>query len=80
MDMGQTDMVKHSIKTGDTPAIRQPFRRLPVAQQQEAERHVTEMLKRGIIETSLSQWASPIVLAKKKGMMVALDSVSTTDD
>ena len=66
MDMGQTDMVKHSIKTGDTSAIRQPFRRLPVVQQQEAERQVTEMLERGIIEKSQSPWASPIVLAKKK--------------
>ena len=66
MDMGQTDLVKHSIHTGETPPIRQPFRRLPVVQQQEADRQVTEMLAKGIIEKSSSPWASPIVLAKKK--------------
>ena len=66
MDIGKTDLVKHSISTGDSRPIRQPYRRLPIWQQQEAETQIKDMLERGVIEKSNSPWASPIVLVKKK--------------
>ena len=66
MDIGKTDLVKHSISTGDSRPIRQPYRRLPIWQQQEAETQIKEMLEKGVIEKSNSPWAFPIVLVKKK--------------
>nr|XP_006822064.1 PREDICTED: uncharacterized protein LOC100379030 [Saccoglossus kowalevskii] len=65
-DMGCTNLVKHSINTGEAAPIRQPSRRLPIWQREEAGKQVEKMLKAGIIEPSCSPWASPIVLVKKK--------------
>jgi hypothetical protein len=65
-DLGQTGLVQHTINTGDAPPARQRYRRLPFAQQAEADKHVDDMLERGVIEPSSSPWASPIVLVKKK--------------
>ena len=65
-DLGRTGIVKHRINTGNAPPIRQKPRRLAPAMQAEADKHVKDMLKRGIIEPSESPWASPIVLVTKK--------------
>ncbi|KAK3735800.1 hypothetical protein QZH41_007420 [Actinostola sp. cb2023] len=65
-DLGRTDLVRHNINTGDNRPIKQPARRLPMHRQMEAEQHVQQMIKDGIIEPSSSAWASPIVLVKKK--------------
>ena len=46
--------------------IRQQARRIPVYKRAEAEKHLQEMLQKGVIEPSSSPWASPIVLVKKK--------------
>ena len=66
MDLGRTNLVKHGIDTGNAVPIRQPYRRLPGWQQEEAQRQVDEMLEKKVIEPSSSPWASPIVLTKKK--------------
>jgi len=65
-DLGKTDLVRHKINTGDAAPIRQPPRRLPSLKKDEANKAVTEMLEQGLIETSTSPWASPIVLVRKK--------------
>ena len=65
-DLGSTNLVKHSIDTGDSKPLRQPCRRLPQSQQEEADKQVQEMLPQGIITPSVSPWASPIILVKKK--------------
>ena len=65
-DLGHTDLVRHKINTGDAAPIRQPPRRLPSLIKEEAHKAVTEMLEQGLIESSTSPWASPIVLVKKK--------------
>ncbi len=65
-DIGKTGVVKHRINTGNAPPIRQKPRRLAPAIQEEADKQVKDMLKRGIIEPSESPWASPIVLVTKK--------------
>ncbi len=64
--LGHTDLVKHTIDTGDTPPIRQRARRLPLASKEIADQEIDKMLATGIIEPSFSPWSSPIVLVKKK--------------
>lgn len=65
-DLGRTGVTKHKINTGDAPPVRQHPRRLPFAQREEAFKAVEEMHAQGIIEPSISPWASPVVLVKKK--------------
>lgn len=65
-DLGKTGLAKHEINTGDAVPVRQHPRRLPLAQREEAFKAVKDMQKQGIIEPSVSPWASPVVLVKKK--------------
>ena len=65
-DLGQTNLVKHRINTGESRPIKQPARRLPLAKRTEAEAEVSKMLERGIITPTTSPWSSPIVLIRKK--------------
>ena len=65
-DLGRTDLVKHTIETGDAHPIQQPPRRLPLALRKEADKAITEMLQQDVIEPSSSPWSAPIVLVRKK--------------
>ena len=65
-DIGQTNVVKHNIFTGDYPPIKQQPRRITRIKREEARRAAGEMLKDGIIERSTRPWSSPIVLVRKK--------------
>ncbi|XP_014679836.1 PREDICTED: uncharacterized protein LOC106819760 [Priapulus caudatus] len=64
--LGKTDIVRHSIETGNVAPIKQAPRRLPMHRQAQAKAELSEMLRTGIIEPSDSPWASPIVLVTKK--------------
>jgi hypothetical protein len=50
-NLGRTDVVKHSIKTGDANPIKQPPRRLPVHKRKEVDKLVDDMLERGVFVT-----------------------------
>ena len=65
-DIGSTDMVQHSINTGDAPPIKERLRRQPVCNQEEITRQVKDLEERGVIEPSDSPWAANVVLVKKK--------------
>ena len=65
-DLGKTDIITHSIHTGDSAPVRQLPRRLPLIQRDAAQKAIQDMHKQGIIEPSRSPWGSPIVLVKKK--------------
>ena len=65
-ELGTTELVTHSIDTGDSHPIRQPLRRIPFALQHTMEEMVEKMLAQGVIQNSNSPWASPVVLIKKK--------------
>ena len=65
-ELGQTDVVKMELDTGDAPPIRQRPYRTPIAQQAEIERQVQSMLENNIIRHSKSPWASPVVIVPKK--------------
>ena len=65
-DMGRTNLVEHTIDTGDHRPIRQPLRRHPRAHLDEIDRQVDELLRNGFVEPAASPWASNVVLVRKK--------------
>ena len=58
-DLGQSDIVKHKIKTGNAAPVKQHTRRLPLSKKELARKEISKMLKQEII-------ASPVVLVQKK--------------
>lgn len=65
-ELGKTTLVKHKIDTGNSRPVKQSVRRAPAHLSEEIDRNITEMLEHNIIEPSVSAWASPIILVKKK--------------
>ncbi|KAL7852896.1 hypothetical protein SRHO_G00186810 [Serrasalmus rhombeus] len=65
-DFGRTDTVQHRILTGDSVPIRERFRPLPPAMYKEMRILLAEMLEKKVIRESVSPWAAPIVMVKKK--------------
>ncbi|CAG2249543.1 Transposon Ty3-G Gag-Pol polyprotein,Transposon Ty3-I Gag-Pol polyprotein [Mytilus edulis] len=65
-DLGCTSIVRHRINTGTNYPVKQPPRRTPVAMRDEIDKHIDNMLERGVIEPSEGPWSSGIVLVKKK--------------
>ena len=66
MELGSTNLVTHSIDTGDSPPIHQPARCVPFALHARMEQLVQEMMRQRVIQHSSSPWASTVVLVKKK--------------
>ena len=64
--LGHTNVVKHTINTGNNQPVRHHPCHLPYAHRAEAEHQIAEMLNQGIISPSNSPWSSPIVLVKKR--------------
>ena len=64
-DLGYTDRVKHEIPVVDETPVSQPYRRIPPNQYKEVKMHISELLKKGVIQESSSSYASPIVLVRK---------------
>ena len=65
-DLGSTGLVKHTIDTQGLGPIRlRPYRSSP-KQKEVANKIIEELLENNIIQPSLSPWAAPIVLVKKK--------------
>lgn len=64
--LGRTGEVQHTIDTGDAPPIRlRPYRTSP-GQREEIDTQIADMLSQNIIQESVSPWAAPVVLVKKK--------------
>ena len=62
---GETDVIQHQIKlTDDTPIRCKPYP-LPYAMREELRNKVDTMLEMGVVRTSTSPYASPIVMVKK---------------
>ena len=67
---GKTDLIEHNIVTSTTKPIKLPPYRVPQAYQTMVMQEIKEMLNQGIIEPSVSEWASPIVpILKKDGSL-----------
>ncbi|KAL7872017.1 hypothetical protein SRHO_G00070000 [Serrasalmus rhombeus] len=65
-DLGYLASVTHKINTGTARPIRQPVRRTPLGFQKEEEKHLQTMLEADVVVPSSSEWASPVVLVRKK--------------
>ncbi len=65
-NMGQTDLVTHTIDTREHHPICLPPRRLPITKQDVEKAEVQKMLDLGVIEPCQSSWARPVVLVTKK--------------
>ena len=65
-DLGCATAVKHRIDTGDSRPIRQQLRRQPPHYVAEIDRQLEEWLSQEKISPSQSEWASNIVIVKKK--------------
>ena len=65
-ELGQTNLVEHTINTEGAMPIKQRPYRVPVSQRTVVQSHIDDMLARKVIRPSKSPWSSPIVLVKKK--------------
>ncbi len=73
---GRTSMAYHRIPcAADAKPVRLPPYRIPHAYRDSIQRELQEMQTAGIIEPSRSEWASPIVIVKKKdgGIRLCVD-------
>ena len=64
---GRCTLIKHHIRTGGHPPIKQRAYRASPEKRAEIDRQVAVLLADGVVEESCSPWASPVVLVKKKG-------------
>lgn len=70
--IGRTNVLKHSIETGDSPPIVQrPYYVSPYVQK-EIDEEIDRMLSLGVIEPSSSPWCNPVVAVKKKNKKIRL--------
>ncbi|KAL6730064.1 hypothetical protein Aduo_001060 [Ancylostoma duodenale] len=65
-ELTQTNVVEHSIETGEAAPIKQKARPIPLSTKLELKKILGDLQERGVIEPSSSSWASPIVLVRKK--------------
>jgi len=65
-DIGFCSILQHDIDTGDAHPIHQAPRKPPLAAREAEDEILNEMLKTGVIEPSMSSWASPVCLVRKK--------------
>ena len=66
LELGKTNLVKHSIKVNNPIPFKERYRRIPPHQFEEVRKHLKEMEEIGAIRRSNSPWASPVVLVRKK--------------
>ena len=65
-ELGTTDIIHHTIETGDARPVSQNYYRHNPLVKEEIEKQTKEMLQSDIIEPSTSPWTSPVVMVKKK--------------
>ncbi len=66
LDCGKAKGFVHRIHLSDTRPFRLPFRRVPPSQYQRLWQVLTEMEEKEIIRRSTSEYASPLILVRKK--------------
>ena len=66
LDVGLAKYVEHHIRMTEPKPFRERSRRLAPADIDLVRKHLQELLNTGIISESRSQYALPIVIARKK--------------
>ena len=66
-ELGETNVVEHSIETKDAPPVSTSSRRIPYALREELEKELENLQRIGCIEKSHSAYASGLVLVRKRG-------------
>jgi hypothetical protein len=66
-DIGRTNLIQHTIYTGDAAPIYQRAYRCNHKNQAFLTNEIAKMEKQGLITKSKSPWASPVVIVNKKG-------------
>jgi len=61
LDLGECQISLHQIDVGNHPPISTPPHSLPYHLRELHRRELDDLLEKGIIETSYSEWAAPIV-------------------
>ena len=64
--LGNFNALEHRIGTGDARPIKQKMRCTPIQFINEEEDHLNKTLNAGVIKPSISEWASPPVLIRKR--------------
>ena len=64
--LGRTQLVQHTIDTGNTHPIKSVMFRQPYATQQTIQQHVDTMLKDRIVVPSDSPWSANVLIVRKK--------------
>ena len=65
-DLGAFDAIKHTIDTGNSAPIKQRMRRTPIHFREAEDGHLDKMIQAGVIRPSVSEWASPPILVRKR--------------
>ena len=75
LELGETDVVQHSINTNGAPPVKTSPRRIPYTLRKELEKKLDNLLEAGCIEPSKSPYSSALVLVWKKrgGLRVCVD-------
>ena len=71
-DVGLTHTVTHPIHTTDETPVKCAYRRIPPHQFDEVKTHIKDLIKKGVIRPSTSEYASPIVICRKKNGKIRL--------
>ena len=65
-ELGNTNMVNHSIKLNDYTPFKKRYHRIPPHQYDKVRKHLQEMLDIRTTQKSCSQSASAVILVRKK--------------
>ena len=65
-DIGHTQLIEMEIDTGDSLPVAQSLYTLPLKHYDWVRQEIETLEKSGVIERSLSRWASPVIVVPKK--------------
>lgn len=77
-DLGNFTAIEHNIDTGDAAPIKQRLRRTPACYVGEEEKHLYKLLDAGVIEPSISDWASAPVYSFLNEIVMNIHIASKT--
>ena len=65
-DIGRTQLIEMEIDTGDSLPVAQSLYTLPLKHYDWVHQEIETLEKSGVVERSLSRWASPVIVLPKK--------------